>query len=174
MWRIVRAHREPFATPTAAKPAEVRSVQVRELTGAERAAIAAWRYPAEFATYDVTDAADLANDHWAVTDGEQLVGYCCLGAPARVAGAAAEPGTLDVGYGMAPQRMGRGDGTRFVAAVLEFAERRADARRLRLYVLDWNERSRKLAAAHGFVVESVLEGEGPAERFLVMVRREGG
>jgi len=153
-------------------------VQVRELTGAEQAAIAAWRYPAAYATYDVTDPADLASDHWAVTDGGELVGYCCLGAPARVAGAEAEPGTLDVGYGMAPQLMGRGHGAGFLAAVLAFAERRPGAQRLRLFVLDWNERSRKVAAAHGFVVESAVEtegdAEGPGERYLVMVRPAGG
>jgi RimJ/RimL family protein N-acetyltransferase len=65
-----------------------------------------------------------------------------------------------------------------VAAVLAFAERRHDAQRLRLFVLDWNERSRKVAAAHGFVLESVIEEEGDAgglgERYLVMVREARG
>jgi RimJ/RimL family protein N-acetyltransferase len=157
----------------------VLAVQVRELTGADAAAIAAWRYPARYSTYDVTDASALAGDHWAVTDGDELVGYCCLGAPARVAGAQPEPGTLDVGYGMRPQLLGRGRGGRFVAAVLEFAQAHHDPARLRLYVLDWNERSRTVAAAHGFLVESVIVVAGDhddddAERYLVMVRPERG
>jgi RimJ/RimL family protein N-acetyltransferase len=56
-----------------------------------------------------------------------------------------------------------------VGAILEFALERYDPDRLRLYILEWNERSRKVAASDGFVVESVLASdEGP---FLVMVRR---
>ena len=144
-------------------------MRIRALTGADAEAIGAWRYAAEYSTYDVADPSHLASDHWAVTEDEELVGYCCFGAAARVAGAEHELGTVDVGYGMKPELIGRGRGSRFVAATLEFARRRHDPQRLRLYVLDWNERSRKVAAAHGFVVESVIH-DGDA-RFLVMVRQ---
>jgi RimJ/RimL family protein N-acetyltransferase len=65
--------------------------------------------------------------------------------------------------------MGRGLGPRFVGAILEFALTRFDPEHLRLYILEWNERSRKVAAGHGFAPESVLASDaGP---FLVMVRR---
>ena len=148
------------------------SMNVRALTSADAAAIAAWRYPGRYATYDCA-AADLERDHRAVTDEHgALVGYCAFGAPARVAGAVAEPGTLDIGYGMKPERIGGGEGRRFVAAILEFALGQEDPRRLRLFVLDWNERSRRVAAAHGFAVQGVVEGDG--ERFLVMVRQARG
>ena len=143
-------------------------MEVRALTSADAATIASWRYPKRYSTYDVDDPSTLATDHWAVTEAEDLIGYCCFGAPARVAGAEGEPGALDVGYGLAPDRMGRGRGHRFVGAVLEFALERYDPERIRLYVLEWNERSRKVAASHGFAVESVLPGDEGA--FLVMVR----
>jgi hypothetical protein len=39
-----------------------------------------------------------------------------------------------------------------VGVVLEFALGRYDPERLRLYVLDWNKRSKKVAASHGFAV----------------------
>ena len=68
--------------------------------------------------------------------------------------------------------MGAGDGRRFVAAILAFALQAHDPRRLRLFVLDWNERSRRVAAAHGFVVQGAVEGDG--ERFLAMVRDARG
>jgi [ribosomal protein S18]-alanine N-acetyltransferase len=149
------------------------SMNVRALTGADAAAIAAWRYPGRYATYDCDDAASLEHDHWAVSDERgELVGYCVFGAAARVAGAAAEAGTLDIGYGMKPELMGGGNGRRFVGAILEFALGQDDPRRLRLFVLDWNERSRRVAAAHGFGVERAVEGDG--ERFLVMVREARG
>lgn len=146
------------------------SMEVRALTRTDAAAIASWRYPGRYSTYDFDEPPALASEHhWAVTEAEELIGYCCFGAPARVGGAGGEPGTLDVGYGLAPGRMGSGLGHRFVGAILEFALERFDPERLRLYVLDWNERSKKVAVRHGFAVESVLpSGEGP---FLVMVRR---
>jgi [ribosomal protein S18]-alanine N-acetyltransferase len=145
-------------------------MEVRALTSADAAAIGSWRYPGRYSTYNFDGPPALASDHhWAVTEAEELIGYCCFGAPARVAGAEEEPGTLDVGYGLAPDRMGRALGHRFVDAILDFALERFDPERLRLYVLDWNERSKKVAAGHGFTVESVLQShEGP---FFVMVRR---
>ena len=144
-------------------------MEIRALTSTDAAAIASWRYPGRYSTYDVDEPSTLANGHWVVTQAEELIGYCCFGAPARVGGAEGEPGTLDVGYGLAPDRMGRGLGHRFVGAVLEFAFGRYDPERLRVYVLDWNDRSEKVAASHGFAVESVLPSdEGP---FLVMVRQ---
>ena len=143
-------------------------MQVRALRRAEPAAIASWRYPGRYSTYDVDDPSILARDHWAVTEAGQLLGYCCFDAPARVPGAEAEPGTVDVGYGMAPDLMRRGRGHRFVAAILDFAFERCEPKRLRLYVLEWNTASRKVAERHGFALESVLESSGG--RFLVMVR----
>lgn len=143
-------------------------MELRVLSGADREAILAWRYPGRYSTYDVDDPSGLDGDTWAVSDGGELIGYCCFGAPARVPGAEEEDGVLDVGYGLAPELMGRGLGPRFVGAILEFAVERHRPERLRLYVLDWNQRSRKVAVAHGFTVESELpSAEGS---FLVMVR----
>jgi [ribosomal protein S18]-alanine N-acetyltransferase len=148
--------------------AHAQRVRIRALAGPEAATIASWRYPGQYSTYDIDDPSILAQDHWAVTEAGELIGYCCFGAPARVGGASEHTGTLDVGYGLAPSRMGRGQGSRFVAAILEFARERYDTQRFRLYILEWNERSRKVAARLGFAVESALQtDEGP---FVVMVR----
>jgi [ribosomal protein S18]-alanine N-acetyltransferase len=144
-------------------------VNLRSLTSADAATIAAWRYPDEYSTYDVVDPSTLARDHWAVAEGEELVGYSCFGAPARVAGAKREAGVLDVGYSLAPDLVGRGFGRRFVAAILQFALERYEPERFRLYILEWNERSQKLAASHGFAAESILQND--ESRFLVMVRQ---
>lgn len=132
------------------------------------ATIAGWRYPGRYRTYDFDDPSVLVRDHWAVCDHGALVGYCCFGPAARVGDAEARADTLDVGYGLAPELMGRGSGRRFVDAILEFALEYYDVRRLRLFILEWNARSRALAAHLGFVCESTLEThEG---QFVVMVR----
>jgi hypothetical protein len=71
-----------------------------------------------------------------------------------------------------PDRIGQGHGNRFVAAILQFALKRYDGQRVRLFVLEWNQRSSKVAARLGFAIESVVHSdEGP---FLVMVRHERG
>jgi ribosomal-protein-alanine N-acetyltransferase len=147
-------------------------LEVRPLSADDAAAIAAWRYPSRYSTYDVDDPAVLETNAWGVTDAAELIGHCCFGAPARVPPAVEEPGTLDIGYGLAPELMGRGLGPAFVGAILDFALERFAPERLRVYVLDWNERSRKVAAGHGFAVESVVDNE--QGRFLVMVRPAGG
>ena len=64
--------------------------------------------------------------------------------------------------------VGRGFGGRFVAAILHFALEQFEPERFRLYILQWNERSQKLAANHGFATESILQDD--ESRFLVMVR----
>jgi ribosomal-protein-alanine N-acetyltransferase len=141
---------------------------VRELTRQEIMTIAAWRYPGCYATYNFDDPSELARDHWAVRDRGELIGYCCFGGPARVGNAEARAGTLDIGYGLAPQLMGRGTGRRFVNAILEFALDRYEVPCLRLFILEWNARSRMLAANLGFVCESTLKTDDGD--FVVMVR----
>ena len=143
-------------------------MEIRPLGAGDAEQIASWRYPGRYSTYDFAAVHEVGPDHWAVTDAGELIGYCCFGAPARVPGAEERSGTLDIGYGMSPERMGRGSGRTFGATILKFAAERFRARRFRLYVLEWNQRSRKVAEGLGFGVDSVLENDEGA--FLVMVR----
>jgi [ribosomal protein S18]-alanine N-acetyltransferase len=144
-------------------------VQVRPLTEAHAKAIAGWRYAGRYSTYDVKGILTPAGGYWAVVDDGELVGYCCFGPPARVPGVDEENDTLDVGYGMRPDLVGQGRGREFVSAVLAFAVERFAPPRLRLLVLTWNERSRRVGEALGFEQERVassIEGD-----FLVLVRK---
>ena len=146
-------------------------MEVRPLTQTDAEAIAAWRYPGRYATYDVGETLTPERGFWAVEHGGELVGYCCFGHEARVPGVVEEEGILDVGYGMRPDLMGRGLGGEFVGAILGFAIRRSSPRRLRLLILDWNDRSRRVAEALGFRSERALRStEGD---FLVMTREAG-
>ena len=78
---------------------------------------------------------------------------------------------LDVGYGLAPELMGRGLGPscKHDPRVRGRPPRPGAGAPLRL---DWNERSMRVAEGHGFGVESTLESD--EGRFLVMVRRGTG
>jgi ribosomal-protein-alanine N-acetyltransferase len=143
-------------------------MQVRPLTDADARAIATWRYPGRDATYDVGEIVTAEQGHWAVVRGDELVGYCCFGVEARVPGVGEEAGTLDVGYGIRPDLVGHGLGPTFVSAILRFGIEEFSPKRLRLLILAWNERSRKVAERLGFRRESITTSdEGD---FLVMRR----
>lgn len=143
-------------------------MKIRTLTEIDAEAVATWRYPGRYQTYDVREVITSATGFWAVEHEATLVGYCCFGHEARVPGAVEEPGILDIGYGMRPDLMGQGLGREFVGAILDFAIRRFSPSGLRLLILDWNDRSRKVAVALGFESEGVLRStEGS---FLVMTR----
>jgi RimJ/RimL family protein N-acetyltransferase len=105
---------------------------------------------------------------WTVVRKDELVGYCCFGIEARVPGVEEELDTLDVGYGMRPDLVGQGLGRSFVASILRFATDKFSPKRQRLLILEWNERSRKVADALGFQ----HRGDVPSQEgtFLVMVR----
>jgi [ribosomal protein S18]-alanine N-acetyltransferase len=144
-------------------------VQIQPLTRAHGDAIATWRYPDEYSTYDANRVVTSADGYWAVVSEGELFGFCCFGLEARVPGVDEEQDTLDVGYGMRPDLVGKGLGRAFVAAIVDFAADEFSQPRLRLLILTWNLRSRKVAEGLGFRKTGIARsGEGD---FLVMTRR---
>ncbi len=140
-------------------------MQGRELTVEEAEQPLGWRYPEPYATYDTEGPLGQGLGFFAVEDeAGGLVGFGCAGAEARVPGVEEEDGTVDVGYGMHPDLIGRGLGREFVAAVLAYVAEAHPAERLRMSILRWNARSRRVAEAHGFRVV------GQADEFDVLVR----
>lgn len=126
-------------------------MQARELTAEEAEEPLGWHYPEPFSTYDVKGALKPELGYFAVEEDGDLVGYGVVGAEARVPGVDEVAGTLDVGYGMRPDMIGQGRGRAFVGAILAYAiGRDPSATRLRMSILDWNVRSRRVAEAHGF------------------------
>jgi [ribosomal protein S18]-alanine N-acetyltransferase len=139
-------------------------VRARELTAEEAERPLGWRYPGRYATYDALGPLGAGRGFFAVEDDGDLVGYGCVGLEARVPGVEEETGTIDVGYGMRPDLIGQGRGRDFVGAVLDHVTERHPDATLRMSILEWNERSRRVAEAHGFRVV------GRAGRFDVLER----
>jgi [ribosomal protein S18]-alanine N-acetyltransferase len=140
-------------------------VRARELSDEEAERPLGWRYPPPYETYDAEGALGRDLGFFAVDGDEgELVGFGCVGAEARVPGVEEEPGTVDVGYGMRPGLVGSGLGREFVGAVLAHVVVEHPAARLRMSILRWNERSRRVAEAHGFRIV------GEAGEFDVLVR----
>jgi [ribosomal protein S18]-alanine N-acetyltransferase len=146
-------------------------VQVRDLTLVDTLNMAGWRYPGRESTYDIAEVVTPKEGFHAIEHEGQLIGYCCFGAEARVPGVDEQAGTLDIGYGMRPDLVGRGLGRTFVGAILAFAVDTFAPTRLRLLILDWNERSRRVAEALGFEREGSATNDNGT--FLILVRRAG-
>jgi ribosomal-protein-alanine N-acetyltransferase len=147
--------------------------RVRPLTDRECELIAGWRYPGRYATYEFDHAPSTTLGYHAVVDEhDALIGYCCFGAEARVPGVDATAGLVDVGYGMAPELMGRGRGRAFVDAIAGIADRTYGPTRLRALVLDWNHRSRRTLEHAGFAETGDVR-VGPS-RFVVLERPSRG
>jgi RimJ/RimL family protein N-acetyltransferase len=85
-----------------------------------------------------------------VLAGADVVGFVCFGPEGRVRGQHDVPGTLDVGMGLAPDRLGRGVATALLPEIVRFARERFGARRLRAAVAAFNDRSLRLCESAGF------------------------
>jgi [ribosomal protein S18]-alanine N-acetyltransferase len=148
------------------------AVQVRDLSPADAQDIAGWRYAGRESTYDITDVVTPDDGFHAVDHEGRLIGYCCFGPEARVPGVAQQEGTLDVGYGMRPDLVGHGMGRAFVGAILAFGVETFTPDRLRLLILDWNERSYRVAEILGFRPEGSSTNDDGT--FVIMVRGAAG
>jgi [ribosomal protein S18]-alanine N-acetyltransferase len=145
-------------------------VTFQAITPESAHALAAWRYPAPYDTYNIGDeAAALAEmldsrSPWFVAfdaDGVDgaLVGYCCFGTAAEV-GWEGEPRlwtidngdnrTLSVGLGLRPDLTGQHLGLPFFEAVLAFAMERFSLAAFRLFVLPFNQRAIRVYERAGF------------------------
>lgn len=139
-------------------------VLVRPMTREDAERVARWRYRGAWSVYDLPSAEpilDALTDHHAVVAADTLIGFCCTGDAARVPGLAVEPHMLDVGLGMDPSLVGRGQGTAFGWAVVRHLALRHPGRSMRAAVQSWNQRSLRLTQRLGFADEGVLTaGQG--------------
>jgi RimJ/RimL family protein N-acetyltransferase len=121
-------------------------MKLRRLTDADRAAIAGWRYPPPYETYDHADE-PFQGEYLVAYDRDELVGYVCFGEPARVDGMEPRPDLVDVGWGLRPDLVGQGLGPRLIEAALAVHP----GARHRIAVYDWNTRAQRAPAKCGFV-----------------------
>ena len=122
-------------------------LQVRPMTADEAGLIATWRYRGEWSVYDLGSPQPMLDDlasYYSGLAGRTLIGFCCIGEAVRVPGMTKEPATLDVGMGMDPAQVGRGNRTVFGRAVLNYLSTAHPGQALRAVVQRWNERSLRL------------------------------
>lgn len=146
----------------------------RAVTPEEARAIAGWIYDPPFDRYGLSadDAValltrrdDRGNGYYPLEAGADVIGFVCFGAEARVQGQEELPGVLDVGMGLAPDRLSRGLATTLMPDVVGFARKRFGATRLRAAVAAFNDRSLRLCASAG--LRPVREFTGPDDTAFV-------
>jgi ribosomal-protein-alanine N-acetyltransferase len=123
--------------------------------------IARWRYPGQYAFYDVGLGPLAANmlTQTLLRLAGQIVYYTVVDERGEIVGifsfvpAGAE--AIEVGLGMRPDLTGRHLGLAFVEAGLEYARQRFHPKSFRLSVAVFNERARKVYERAGFVAERV-------------------
>jgi ribosomal-protein-alanine N-acetyltransferase len=81
-----------------------------------------------------------------------------------------EPEVLDVGVGMRPEKVGKGQGTGFVAAILTFAHEQFRPRRLRVSIAAFNARSQKVFANLSFKEISRFRRKSDGMEFIQLER----
>jgi ribosomal-protein-alanine N-acetyltransferase len=143
-------------------------------------AIARWRYEPLYNIYSL----DGENEHELVQtflnpayhyyqvrdETGDLVAYCCFGPDARVPGGDYAAGALDVGLGVRPDLTGQGQGSAFVAAVLDFARRTFAPPVLRVTVAEFNRRAQRVWQKAGFRPVQTFERPPDSLTFVLLVR----
>ena len=163
-------------------------VTFQPITAASAHALATWRYPAPYDTYDVGHEPAALNEMldarspWFVafdTVGEPM-GYCCFGTAAEVGWEGESrlwtmgDRTLSVGLGLRPDLTGQRLGLPFFTAVLAFATQRFTPDAFRLFVLPFNQRAIRVYERAGFHHVGALDAPdtGSGARLFLEMRRE--
>ena len=144
------------------------------MTEAEAEEVISWRYPGEYAFYDmerdVEDMAELRSSHvreakyFAALQNSELIGFFEFDLDEDV---------VEVGLGLRPDLTGQGLGPTFLEAGLVFARGRFSPQRFRLRVAEFNKRAIAVYERAGFVVgrRYVHDFYGTPYDFLEMSRQ---
>ncbi len=153
-------------------------LKFHEPTAADAASIADWRYPDEWSLYDIPTAeressieyiTDRANGFYAVHLGDQLIGFCSVGADGQIPGGPYDNSALDVGAGMRPDLIGQGGGAAFLHEVVAFLRSIHGDAALRATIASWNKRALRAAQAVGFEPRTTFTSREGVEYAVLIV-----
>ncbi|MEZ4645379.1 MAG: GNAT family N-acetyltransferase [Chloroflexota bacterium] len=139
---------------------------LRPITAVDVRQFIYWQYEAPYDVYniatgelnetavaqEITYFLDPAINCHAIIDQQgMLQAFCTFGKDAQVPGGDYSQDALDIGLGVRPDRTGQGQGYRFVAAVIEFAQKTFQPTMLRVTIAEFNERAKRVWLGQGFV-----------------------
>lgn len=99
-----------------------------------------------------------------------LQAYCSFGPDGQVPGRDYSTPALDIGLGIRPDLTGKGQGSKYVNAVIDFAQRTYIPDRLRVTIAAFNTRARRVWEGAGFQVVQRFQGQWINSDFVIMVK----
>lgn len=99
-----------------------------------------------------------------------LEAYCSFGPDGQVPGGDYSTPALDIGLGVRPDLTGRGRGSDYVNAVIDFAYRTYTPDRLRVTIAAFNARARRVWEKTGFQVIQTFQSEWTHIDFVIMMK----
>jgi len=138
-----------------------------------------WRYPPPYEVYNCDPRRDeevqaLLNPEFhyqrIAAGDDPLVGYCCFGLDARVAGGDYSAAALDIGLMVRPDLNGRGLGAAFVQATLGFAAQQFPSAAWRVTIAGFNRRAQRVWEKAGFRSVQEFGRRGDGMPFRVFTR----
>lgn len=139
-----------------------------------------WKYdkPYDFYNNEITDEAMkemLDGSYYALVDEfNELIGFFCIGANAQVPignrfGVYTDD-FVDMGLGMNPNLIGKGNGFEFCSFIVKFIEENYNSIPIRLTVAKFNLRAIHLYEKLGFVLENEFKTD--FAEFITMVKKD--
>ena len=143
-------------------------------------AILTWHYEPPYDIYDLASPnpedvllylLDPHNSFYGIYGQEgQLEGYCSFGPDGQVPGGDYSTPALDIGLGVRPDLIGKGHGSEYINAVIDFADRTFRPKRLRVTIAAFNSRARRVWERAGFQMMQTFQGERTNLDFVIMTK----
>ena len=141
--------------------------------------ILAWKYekPYDFYNNEVTKEnlkEMLDGSYYALLNEHDVVGFFCIGENAQVPighqfGVYVDD-FVDMGLGMHPSLVGKGNGTAFCTYILQFIEKQYEGKSIRLTVANFNKKAIHLYEKLGFV--KIAEITSNSTEFMTMIKKQ--
>jgi len=136
-----------------------------------------WKYdhPYEIYNYspenfekDLAYHLDPANDLYSMYCKGKLIGYCSYGRDARVPGGDYSEEALDIGMMIKPELTGQGQGSNYAEAVIQYGVSKYSPKKLRVTILDTNQRAMKVWQKNGFRKTQAFARERDQLGFVIL------
>ena len=129
-----------------------------------------YNYSSEHFERDLAYHLDPANNLYSMRIDGELVGYCSFGRDAQVPGGDYSEDALDIGMMIKPELTSQGFGRRFVANVIQQAITKYNPKKLRVTILETNQRAMKVWEKNAFHKTQSFESKHDGTRFVIFTR----
>jgi len=138
-----------------------------------------WKYEPPYEVYnyspenferDLAYHLDPANNLYSMVREGELIGYCSYGRDARVPGGDYSEEALDIGMMIKPELTGQGQGSHYANAVMQNGIAKYNPKKLRVTILDTNQRAMKVWMKNGFQKGQAFISDSHQQGFVIFTK----